>query len=180
MNLFTSQEFNSLQDLLLDQLRDLYDAEKRLTEALPKMAEAAHSAELQRAFRDHLQETQTQVSRLDKVFAQLGEDSKRETCQAMKGLLQEGDQMVKAKGDPAVIDAGLIAAAQRVEHYEMAGYGTARAFAEQLGHSEIASLLQTSLEEESDANERLTQIAEQSINVRAAGGSRGSDVRSRM
>jgi len=168
MGLFTSTEFNSLDDLFVNQLADLYDAEKRLTDALPKMAEAANSPSLQKAFLDHLQQTRNHVTRLEQIFQGLGQTPETETCQAMKGLISEGEEMIKAKGDASVKDAALIAAAQRVEHYEMAGYGTARTFALRLGHQQAAELLQSTLEEEGAADKLLTQIAEQQVNTRAA------------
>ena len=161
-------EFNSLEDLFVEQLEDLYDAEQRITDALPKMADAATSLELKQAFQNHLTETENQVLRLEQIFTHLGKEPTRETCAAMKGLLSEGEDMIKAKGDPYVKDAALIAAAQRVEHYEMAGYGTARTFAEQLGHSEAARLLQATLDEEGNANKTLTAIAEQGVNQAAS------------
>jgi ferritin-like metal-binding protein YciE len=160
-------ELNSLQDLLANQVEDLYDAEQRLIEALPKMAEAAHSPQLKQAFQTHLEETRGHVGRLEQVFEALGQAPKRETCQAMKGLIAEGEEAIKAKGDPAVQDAALIAAAQRVEHYEMAGYGTARTLANQLGHERAASVLQDTLEEEKAADRLLTEIAESSVNRQA-------------
>jgi ferritin-like metal-binding protein YciE len=172
MNLFTSNEFNSLQDLFLDQIRDLYDAEQRIVKALPKMIDSAQAPELKQAFQHHLQETEQHVTRLERIFNQIGTDAKRETCQAMKGIIEEGEQMVDAKGDPAVRDAALIAAAQRVEHYEMAGYGTARTFALQLSLTEPASLLEQTLREEKAADETLTQVAESRVNVSAAAGTR--------
>lgn len=168
MKLFTSTELNSFQDLFLNQLEDLYDAEQRLTQALPKMAEAAGSAQLRQAFQHHLTETQGHVSRLETIFRQLGIDPKRETCEAMKGLISEGEEMVAAKGDPSVKDAALIAAAQRVEHYEISGYGTARSFAVRLGRNEAVNLLQQTLEEEKTADQKLNQIAESSINLQAS------------
>src|SRR5437016_14163775 len=119
MKLFTSTEFNSFQDLFVDQLEDLYDAEQRLTQALPKMADAANSTQLKQAFQQHLTETQGHVARLETIFRQIGRDPKRETSQAMKGLITEGEEMVSAKGDSIIKDAALIAAAQRVEHYEI-------------------------------------------------------------
>jgi ferritin-like metal-binding protein YciE len=167
MGLFTSAEFNSLDDLFLEQLQDLYDAEHRLTKALPQMAAAAHSVELKAAFNDHLRETENQVRRLEQVFQLLGHSAERETCPAMKGLIEEGQEMIGAKGDPDVKDAALIAAAQRVEHYEIAGYGTARTFAQHLGHDQIARLLQETLDEEGNCDKRLTRLAEASINVKA-------------
>ncbi|HVW01208.1 MAG TPA: ferritin-like domain-containing protein [Planctomycetaceae bacterium] len=166
MGLFSIQ-LNSLEDLLLLQLEDLYDAERRLTEALPKMADAAHSPELQQAFRMHLQETEGHVRRLDQVFRDLDREPHRETCDAMKGLISEGSTMVSAEGDPAVKDAALIAAAQRVEHYEIAAYGTVRTLARHLGREEIADLLQQTLDEEGNADKILTEIAESSVNAQA-------------
>ena len=126
---FTALKLNSLRDLLFEELRDLYSAEMQLIDALPKMAEAATSRELKSAFKHHLEETRGQISRLENIFQQMGEKSSGETCEAMKGLIREGEVLVKAEGDPDVRDAGLIGAAQRVEHYEIAGYGTARSLA---------------------------------------------------
>lgn len=168
MGVFTSKEFNKLDELFFDQIEDLYDAEKRLTDALPKMADAAHDQELKKAFQDHLRETQTHVQRLEEIFKDLGRDPNRETCQAMKGLISEGEDFVKAKGDGAIKDAALIAAAQRVEHYEMAGYGSARNFAQRLNNQRAADLLQQTLNEEGNANKLLTKIAEGSVNAAAA------------
>jgi ferritin-like metal-binding protein YciE len=168
MALFSKLEFNSLKDLLINQLEDLYDAEKRLTDALPKMAEASSSPQLRNAFITHLQQTKDHVARLDLAFRNLDHTPSHETCQAMKGLISEGEEVVRAKGDLAVKDAALIAAAQRVEHYEMAGYGSARTFAQRLGLPDVAQLLQTTLDEEGEANKLLTQIAEQQVNVQAA------------
>ena len=168
MNLFTTTEFNSLQDLFVDQIRDLYDAEQRIVKALPKLIDAASSPELKQAFQQHLHETEGHVTRLERIFNQMGLDAKRETCEAMKGIISEGEQMVDAKGDSMVKDAALIAAAQRVEHYEMAGYGTARTFALQLNLNEAASLLEQTLREEKAADEKLTQVAESRVNVKAA------------
>ena len=167
MKLFSDQ-FDSLQDLFLNQLEDLYDAEQRLTKALPKMAEAAHASQLRHAFLEHLTQTQGHVSRLDTIFRQIRAEPKRETCEAMKGLIAEGEEMISAKGDPDVKDAALIAAAQRVEHYEISGYGTARTFALRLGRRDAADLLQQTLREESETDKKLTQIAESSVNVQAS------------
>jgi len=160
-------EFNSLNDLFLAELQDLYDAEQRLTSALPKMADAAHSPELVQAFRTHEQETHEHVRRLEDVFRRLGEEPKRETCDAMKGIIKEGDNMIKAKGDDMVRDAALIAAAQRAEHYEIASYGTVRTFAQQLGFTDLATILQQTLDEEGETNKKLTAIAESSVNTQA-------------
>lgn len=168
MKLFNTNEFNSMEDLLHDQIEDLYDAEKRLTGALPKMADAAHTPELETAFREHLAETEGHVTRLEEIFRLLGREPKRETCDAMKGLISEGEEMIEAQGNPTVRDAALIAAAQRVEHYEMAGYGTARNFAKRCGRDDIAELLQATLDEEKSADGKLTNIAEQTVNPAGA------------
>jgi len=164
---FTSLKLNSLRDLFIEELRDLYSAETQLVEALPKMAEAAASQELASAFEHHLEETRGHVSRLESIFNQIGEKSSGETCEAMKGLIKEGEILVKAEGDPDVRDAGLIGAAQRVEHYEMAGYGTARSLAQRLGENQTAEILQQTLDEEGEANKKLTSIAESQVNVAA-------------
>lgn len=168
MGLLTSEHFNTLDDLFLQQIEDLYDAEKRLTQALPKMADKATSPQLKQAFQSHLKETEGQIKRLEQVFDLLNKKPERETCAAMKGLIQEGSDVVDAKGDEDVIDAALIAAAQRVEHYEMAGYGTVRNLAKRLGHAQAADLLQQTLDEEGAADKKLTQIAESSVNTQAA------------
>ncbi|HXY33858.1 MAG TPA: ferritin-like domain-containing protein [Planctomycetaceae bacterium] len=167
MSFFTSLEFNSLEDLFIEQIEDLYDAEQRIVQALPKMADAAHSPDLRSAFQTHLRETEGQVVRLERIFQKLGRSPERETCAAMKGLISEGEQMVGAKGDPYVKDAALIAAAQRIEHYEIAAYGTARTFARQLGREAIANELQETLDEEGNADKILTELAEALINVKA-------------
>lgn len=165
---FTALKLNSLRDLLVEELRDLYSAETQLVEALPKMAQAANSQELRSAFEHHLEETRGHVSRLESIFQKIGEGSSGETCEAMKGLVKEGEILVKAQGEPDVRDAGLIGAAQRVEHYEMAGYGTARSLARRLGENQAAETLQRTLNEEAQANEKLTSIAEAQVNVSAA------------
>ncbi len=167
MGLFSKLHLNTLNDLLLVQLQDLYDAEIRLVDALPKMADAAHSPDLKQAFHNHQLETQHHVKRLEQVFEELDVDLERETCDAMKGLITEGDEVIQADGDHAVKDAALIACAQRVEHYEIAGYGTARAFAARLNLPRIAALLQETLDEEGTADKILTEIAEQEVNVHA-------------
>ena len=169
MGIFHSHTFNSLKDLFVSQLEDLYDAEQRLTTALPKMADAATSPELKQAFMRHLNQTNRHVSRLEGIFQSLGIAPKRETCHAMKGLISEGSEMIDADGDPMVKDAALIAAAQRVEHYEMAGYGTVRAFANHLGLPEAARTLQETLDEEADTDKTLTDLAETGINAHALG-----------
>ncbi len=162
------EEYNSLSELFVHQLKDLYDAEHRLTDALPKMADAAKSPDLKQAFRAHLKETENHIQRLESVFQKVGKKPERVTCDAMKGLLSEGSGAINAKGDDDVRDAALIAAAQRVEHYEMAGYGTLRTFAKRLGHADVAQTLQTTLDEEGAADKKLTQIAEQVVNAKAA------------
>jgi ferritin-like metal-binding protein YciE len=167
MPLFTT-DLNSFKDLFVNQIEDLYDAENRLTKALPKMADAASASQLKQAFQHHLTETQGHVSRLETIFRELNLEPKRETCEAMKGLIAEGEEMIKAKGDADVKDAALIAAAQRVEHYEISGYGTARAFAKRLGMTQAANLLQQTLSEEESADRKLNLIAESSVNVHAA------------
>lgn len=167
MSLFTKLELNSMEDLLFNQLEDLYDAENRIVKALPDMVEGAATPALKQAFNMHLNQTRQHVERLDQIFQQLGRSPESETCEAMKGLLQEGKEMLDANGDPEVKDAALIAAAQRVEHYEMAGYGTARTFAQRLGWDEAARLLRSTLEEEKAADEKLTEIAESQVNVQA-------------
>lgn len=165
MGLFDKTNFDNLNDLLVHQLEDLYDAERRLIGALPKMAESAHDPQLAGAFVDHLSQTEGQVNRLERVFQLIGHDPKRETCPAMKGLIQEAEDMVDATGDDNACDAALIAAAQRIEHYEMAGYGAARALARRVGYEDAATLLQHTLDEEGATDKRLTQIAESGINV---------------
>ena len=159
-------KITSFDQLLLHELRDLYDAESRIEKALPKMAKAAESEQLENAFTSHLEETREQIERLKKAFDILGEKAKGETCQAAKGLIEEGEEIIKNIEAGILRDTGLIGAAQRVEHYEMAGYGTARNFAEILGHSEIVKLLDTTLQEEGEADKKLTTIAK-SINRQA-------------
>ncbi len=168
MPLFTSTEFNSFKDLFVEQIKDLYDAEQRLTNALPKMADAANSQQLKQALQNHLRETEGHVARLEQIFRQISVEPERQTCDAMKGLVTEGETMIKAKGDPDVKDAALIAAAQRVEHYEISAYGTARSFARRLGLNQAVTLLQQTLEEEKAADEKLNMIAESSVNRQAS------------
>ena len=164
---FLNYEFKNLQDLLVYELQDLYDAEQRLVDALPKMAQAANAPDLKDAYSEHLQQTQGHVNRLEEIFTRLALEPQRETCQAMTGLIKEGQDMISAKGDPATHDAALIAAAQRIEHYEIAAYGSARTFAQQLGRSDIADILQQTLDEESTADRHLTEIAEGHVNAEA-------------
>lgn len=161
--------FETMQDLLIHQLRDIYSAEQMLTEALPKMMEKASTEELTTALRDHLTETENQIARLDRVFQQLGERPGGVKCKAMQGLIEEGEEILDEDGNEAVIDAGIIAAAQRVEHYEISAYGSAKAFATLLGLSDIVQLLNESQEEETAADKKLSLIATTEVNARAAG-----------
>jgi ferritin-like metal-binding protein YciE len=173
MGLF-SPTFETLHDLYLNELRDLYSAEMQLLEALPKMAEAASSSELKEAFTAHFEQTEGHVTRLEEIFEALGDEPSGETCKAMQCLIAEGEEYVKAGGDRDVRDAGLIGAAQRVEHYEMAGYGTARSLATRLGETEAADKLQATLEEEGEADRKLTEIAESEVNPEAAASPRSA------
>jgi len=157
----------TLTDLFYDQLQDAYSAETQLTKALPKMAKAASSAELRAGFEQHLAETKNQVSRLEKVCQQVGCRTGGNTCEAMEGLVTEGEEIANLGLDTEAQDAGLIAAAQKVEHYEIALYGSLCAFAKQLGHHEAARLLHETLEEEKRTDEKLTQLAERGINQKA-------------
>jgi ferritin-like metal-binding protein YciE len=163
----TMVALNNLNDLLIDQLKDIYNAEAQLTKALPKMAKAATNPELKEAFETHLAQTEEHISRLEQVFESLGEKAKGKTCAAMKGLIEEGSEVIKEDAEPSVKDAALIAAAQRVEHYEIAAYGTVRAYAERLGQKEAVKLLDKTLKEEGETDKLLTQIAESHVNEMA-------------
>ena len=160
-------KIENMEDLFLAEIEDLYDCEKRLTKALPKMAKASTSPELRKAFESHLQETVGHVERLEKVFGEIGKDPKAVTCEAIKGLIEEGEDMISNTDESPVRDAGIIAAANRVEHYEMAAYGSARTFAQTLGLNTAVSLLEQTLEEEKKADQKLTQLAETKINQEA-------------
>ena len=160
-------KLETLHDLYVDQLKDLYSAEQQILRALPKMSEAATSPKLAKAFRDHVEETKDQVARLDKIFKGLGVSPRGKTCKGMKGLLEEGKEIVEGEAEPTVKDAALIAAAQRVEHYEMAGYGCVRTFARLLGEDSAADMLQQTLDEEGAADKKLTKLAETVINAEA-------------
>jgi ferritin-like metal-binding protein YciE len=162
-------QMNNLQDLLNHELDDLYSAEQQITKALPKLAQAAQSPELRTAFETHLRQTEDHVKRLDEVFAAVGLRRNHHKCEAMEGLLKEGEEMIASDIDHAILDAALISAAQRVEHYEMAGYGCARTYARLLGHEDAAEMLQRTLDEEGAADRKLTWIAEGGINVGALG-----------
>jgi ferritin-like metal-binding protein YciE len=161
-------QLNNLEDLFWDQMKDIYDAEQRIAEALPKMAEAATDPTLETAFREHLEQTRHHVERLEQIFRGAGRSPDRETCEGIKGLLEEGEQILHAKGDDDTRDAGLIAAAQRVEHYEIAVYGSIRTFARRLGRTDFVDLLQRTLDEEGETDKRLTDIAERMVNPHAA------------
>lgn len=157
----------SLRELYVDELKDLYSAETQLVRALPKLAKAASNAELRQAFEEHLRQTSEQVSRLEQIFEMLGEKPTGKKCVGMEGLVKEGAETMQEDYEDAVMDAAIIGAAQRVEHYEIAGYGTVREFAELLGENEHISLIEQTLEEEKQADEKLTQLAE-GINSQAA------------
>ena len=163
----TAIRLDNLENLLLQQLQDLYSAETQLVSALPKMAEAAHSPDLKTAFQNHLAETRQHKQRLERCFQLLGQEPKAEKCDAMASLISDGEEIIGLDGDPEIKDAAIIAAAQRVEHYEIAGYGCMRAFARRLGRQHVAALLQETLDEEVDADKILTEIAETSINPAA-------------
>jgi ferritin-like metal-binding protein YciE len=158
----------ALQKLLVDELADLYDAEQQIVKALPKLIDASSSSELQQAIKQHLSVTQEHVQRLEECFSELGESQARKKCKGMAGLISEGEDLVKGDFEASTRDAGIIGAAQKVEHYEIAAYGTARTLANTLGHSRVADLLEETLEEEKEADELLTQIAESAVNTEAA------------
>ncbi len=158
---------DSLKDLYIDELKDLYNAENQLLKALPKMAKKASAPQLKKAFTDHLAQTKEHVARLEKIFKGLGEKPTGKVCQAMKGLVEEGKEIIEEDGDDSVLDAALIGAAQRVEHYEIAGYGVVRTFAALLGENSASATLQRTLNEEGETDKKLTALAESVINVDA-------------
>jgi len=160
-------KLDTLQQLYTNELRDLYNAENQLIKALPKMAKAASSDELKDAFEKHLEQTKSHVERLEEVFEDIGEKPKGKTCRGMKGLIEEGSEILQQHGEESVIDAGIIVPAQKVEHYEIAAYGSVRTFAQLLGKGQSAELLQTTLDEESEANELLNKLAEDIVNPEA-------------
>jgi ferritin-like metal-binding protein YciE len=162
-------EMESLRELYIQELRDLYNAEGQIVKALPKMAKAASSDDLRAAFEEHLEVTKKQVERLEQIFEKLGEKPKGKKCKGMEGLLEEGKELLSEDADPDVLDAGMICAAQKVEHYEIAGYGTVRTYAEMLGEQDAARLLQETLDEEAETDKKLTELASK-INVHAAAG----------
>jgi ferritin-like metal-binding protein YciE len=161
-------KIKSFEDLFHHELKDIYSAEKQLTKALPKMAKAATNEELKQAFENHLQETEGQVERLEKIFAELDIPTTRvQKCKAMEGLIEEGKEIMEEDMEPELLDAALICAAQRVEHYEIAAYGCARTFAQRLGYDDVVELLQATLDEEGNADKKLTEIAEGMVNQEA-------------
>lgn len=160
-------ELNTLKDLYIVELKDLYSAEKQIIKAMPKMVKAASNKQLSAGFQQHLEETKVHAQRLEKILSDLGQTTRGPKCKGMEGVLKEGEEMIEEEGDEEVRDAGLIAAAQRVEHYEMAGYGCARTYAQLLGEKEGAKLLQTTLDEEGATDKKLTELATSSINLSA-------------
>src|SRR5256886_7482660 len=160
-------KLDTLEKLYISELRDLYSAENQLLKALPKMAKGASSPELKDAFEKHLEQTKGHIERLEQLFEQLDESPKGKTCHGMKGLIEEGSEILEEDGEDSVLDAGIIVAAQKVEHYEIASYGSVRTFADLLGKDRSAELLQTTLEEESEANQLLNKLAEDIVNPEA-------------
>lgn len=161
-------KLHSLHELFIHELQDLHSAEKQLLKAIPQMGKAASSSELKSAFESHLTETENQVKRLESVFAELNESPGRAVCKGMKGLIAEGSAMAKEEGDVPVKDAGLIVAAQKIEHYEIASYGSVCVFAEMLGFDRVKQILKETMAEEEAADKKLTQLAENVINIEAA------------
>jgi len=171
-------EMQSLQDLFLDELRDVLHAENQILKALPRMKKAASSPDLQSAFQEHIVQTQGQIERLGRVFEAFGEKPKAKPCKAMQGIIEEGKEMMEEVGDDDVMDATLIGSAQKVEHYEIASYGTLRTYAQLLGNDEAARLLQETLDEEKETDQKLTALAENGINVEAMEpGEQGEDAK---
>lgn len=160
-------QLNTLEELYVNELKDLYNAENQILKALPKLIKAASHAQLKEAFRTHERQTREHVARLDRISQELGKKLKGKKCVGMEGLIEEGAELIREKPDPDVLDAGLISKAQRVEHYEIAGYGTCRTYAQQLGYDKQAALLQQSLNEEGETDKLLTSLAESSINIEA-------------
>jgi ferritin-like metal-binding protein YciE len=161
-------ELENLQDLYIHELKDLYSAERQIIQALPKMMKAASSHKLRAGFEEHLKQTQEHANRLEKILSNHRQSSRGKKCKGMEGVIAEGAEMIEEEADPEVKDAGLISAAQRVEHYEIAGYGTVRTYAELIGDNEAAGLLQTTLNEEVETDKKLSQLAKSEINVAAA------------
>ena len=161
-------KLNTLKDLYVHELKDLYSAEKQLIKAIPKMEKAAKNKELATGFQEHLEQTKEHAQRLERLLSSLGQSTRGPKCQGMAGIVAEGAEMIEEEGDEEVKDAGLIAAAQRVEHYEMAGYGTVRTYAELVGDKEGSKLLSQTFEEEKETDQKLTKLAKSAINVNAA------------
>ena len=161
-------EMESLQDLLIEEMRDLYSAEKQLTKAMPKMAKKATNPQLKKAFETHLRETEVQIQRLEKIFEKLGKKPTGKKCAAMEGLIEEGKEMMAEDMEEDTMDAALISVAQKVEHYEIASYGTVRTWAQLLGDEQTARALQQTLDEEGKTDKLLTDLAESTINIEAA------------
>ncbi len=162
-----TEKMTSLEDLFVDFLKDLYDAEKQIASTLPKMIEEAKSSDLKQAFKDHLETTRRQTDRLEQIFKEMKMEPQGKKCLGMQGLIKEGEQMMKEAADPDVKDALMIASAQKIEHYEIAGYGTVRTYADALGHKSFANLLDATLDEEGQTNKKLTKLAEGHINKKA-------------
>jgi ferritin-like metal-binding protein YciE len=158
----------SIRDLYVEELQDLYDAEHQITAALPKLSQAAHAPELKKAFDEHLKQTEGQIGRLEQIFQQLDTSPKGKKCKGVAGLITEGQEFLKEEAEAEVKDAGLIAAAQKVEHYEISGYGTVRTYAQLLGETDAVTLLQATLDEEGATDKKLTSLAERKINKAAA------------
>jgi ferritin-like metal-binding protein YciE len=162
------KELSSLEDVLVHEMQDIYDAENQLIKALPKMAKAASNSELKSAFEQHLEQTKGHVDRLEQAFEMLGQDAKGHKCKGMSGLIDEGKEVLKGEGEDSSIDALLIAAAQKVEHYEIAAYGSICTFAKQIQQDDLADLLHQTLDEEKETDQKLTEIAESNVNVDAS------------
>jgi len=163
-------KLNSLQDLMVDEVRDLYSAEKQLVKALPKVAKAATSPRLKTLLQEHLAETENHVKRLEQAFQNLGLTPRAKKCKAMEGLVEEANDMLEEDADPEVLDAAIIASGNRIEHYEIAAYGTVRTYAQIMGNQQLVNLFQQTLDEEGNADKKLTALAESSINLEAASG----------
>lgn len=159
-------KIETLRELLIDELQDLHSSEMQITKALPKMIKASHNPRLKQAFEHHLEETKNHATRLEQIFKRMNESPKGKTCEGMKGLIKEGEERIKDGGEPEVLDAGIISAAQRIEHYEIAAYGSARTYAELLGDQDAVRLLNQTLEEEKAADSKLNQVA-RTVNVEA-------------
>jgi ferritin-like metal-binding protein YciE len=162
-----ANKMKNLEDLFVDSLQDLYDAEKQIVEALPKMIDKAHSNELKQGFKDHLEMTHRQIDRIEQIFKEMDLPAKGKHCKGMEGLIKEGEEKLKEEMTPEVRDAALIGAAQKIEHYEISGYGTARTYAHTLGHDNIAKMLDQTANEEGQTDKKLTQLAESKINPQA-------------